>query len=61
MIGMIINVVDRTDSASRLSWSCYHCYCYWCIYTQCCNGKDNLPKMTKHCYFYFHTTMERQM
>ncbi len=57
MIVMIISVVDRTDSASRLSWSWYHyCYCcyyyyYWCMYRQCCNGKDNLPMKTKDLLF----------
>ncbi len=54
MIVMIISVVDRTDSASRLSWSWYYCYCcyyYWCMYRQCCNGKDNLPMKTKDLLF----------
>ncbi len=51
MIVMIISVVDRTDSASRLSWSWYYCYYYWCMYRQCCNGKDNLPMKTKDLLF----------
>ncbi len=55
MIVMIISVVDRTDNASRLSWSWYYCYCcyfyYWCLDRQCCNGKDNLPMKTKDLLF----------
>ncbi len=46
MMKQIISVVDRTESASRLSWSWYH-YCYCCyFYTAACTDNVVMERKT---------------